>query len=139
MTNTIQSQECSKDGGADGHRHVTDSDGDPNVFNLNRNDDSKQWLNANYANPDNQWNLEDEIVFLLRKSLYFSVGFLPAEFCFIICPFQPPSILPISSSGLDRLIYFLSSKDLVSQRICKRILRVSTFRKAICTNGIFFS
>ena len=44
-----------------------DSDGNPNVFKLNRNDDGKQWLNANYANPDDQWNLENEVVFVLAN------------------------------------------------------------------------
>ena len=56
-------------GGIDGCMHVTDSDGNPNVFNVNRNDDGKRWLNANYANPDNRWNLENEIVFCLSNCL----------------------------------------------------------------------
>lgn len=46
------------------------------------------------------------------------------------CPFQPPSILPISSSGFDNVIYFLLSIDLVSHNIIKRILSVSTLRIA---------
>ncbi len=47
--------------------YITDSDGNPNVFNVNRNDDGKRWLNTNYANPGNRWNLENEIVFRLCK------------------------------------------------------------------------
>lgn len=44
---------------------ITVSDGDPCVFNVERNDDGKQWLNANYANPNDRWNLDDTIVFRL--------------------------------------------------------------------------
>ena len=44
-----------------------DSDGNPNVFNVNRNEDGKEWLNNNWANPTNKWNLDNEFVFHLRK------------------------------------------------------------------------
>lgn len=48
-------------------RHtITDSNGNPNVFNLERNEDGL-WLNNNWANPDNRWNSENEFVFGLRK------------------------------------------------------------------------
>lgn len=50
----------------------TDSDGNPNVFNVKRNDDGEQWLNTNWTNPDNQWNLDNRIVFRLRNLLHFS-------------------------------------------------------------------
>ena len=46
----------------------TDSDGNPNVFKVKRNDDTP-WLNSNWANPDNHWNLDNEFVFRLRKYL----------------------------------------------------------------------
>ena len=42
------------------------------VFNVKRNDDGEQWLNTNWTNPENQWNLDNRIVFRLRKSLHFS-------------------------------------------------------------------
>ena len=137
MANAIQSREYSKGGGTDGRRHVTASDGDPNIFNLKRNDDGNRWLNANYANPDNQWHLDNEMVFCLRKSLYFSPLFLLGEFCFESCPFHPPNIFPTSSSGPDRLIYFSLSKDLVSQSTCKSTLSVSVLRIACRTKGSF--
>jgi hypothetical protein len=53
-----------------GHVHITDSNGNPSVFNVKRNDDGKRWLNANYANPENRWNLDNVIVVVLRNSLH---------------------------------------------------------------------
>jgi hypothetical protein len=41
----------------------TDSDGDPNLLSLNRNDDGR-WLNAYNGRPDNRWNRENGFVFL---------------------------------------------------------------------------
>ena len=51
--------------------HITDSDGNPNVFHVKRNDDGKSWLNTNWVNPDDEWNLDNEVVFRLRNSLHF--------------------------------------------------------------------
>lgn len=59
--------------------------------------------------------------------------YLFGEFCFISCPFQPPSILPISSIFVDKAIYFLSVKDLVSQSINKNTFSVSIFCIALFT------
>lgn len=56
----------------------------------------------------------------------FSLNYL-GEFCFIIWPFQPPSIRPISSNFSDNTIYFLVSIDFVSHNTISSILRVSTF------------
>src|SRR3989344_5987619 len=107
MPNSIQSREYSTDSGTEGISYITDSDGNPNVFNVKCNDDGTRWLNANWVNPDNEWNLDNEIVFRLRNSLYFSSA-RAGEFCFCSCPAQPPSILPMSSSWVERAIYFLS-------------------------------
>src|SRR3989344_4508760 len=52
--------------GADGAAHRTDRDGNPNVFNLERNEDGL-WLNNNWTNPGNKWNPDNEFVFRLRK------------------------------------------------------------------------
>ncbi|MBU4421699.1 hypothetical protein KKB41_01910 [Patescibacteria group bacterium] len=52
--------------GTDGAAYKTDSDGNPNVFNMERNDDGL-WLNNNWAKPTNKWNPDNEIVFRLRK------------------------------------------------------------------------
>ncbi|OGG62221.1 hypothetical protein A3C19_03050 [Candidatus Kaiserbacteria bacterium RIFCSPHIGHO2_02_FULL_54_22] len=50
------------------HFAQNDSDGNPNVFNVNRNDDGL-WLNANNGRPDNEWNPENRFIFLRpRKS-----------------------------------------------------------------------
>ncbi len=56
----------SRDGDIDGTLYITDSDDNPNVFKLNRNDDDL-WLNNNWTKPANKWNPKDEFVFRLRN------------------------------------------------------------------------
>ena len=73
-----------------------------------------------------------------RNSLHFSPAFA-GEFCFASWPFQPPSILPVSSSFTDRAIYFLLSRDFVSQIIIKSIFNKSIFLIARRTQGSFSS
>ncbi len=70
MPDTIQSQEYSKDGGMGGVLYITDSDGNLNVFEMERNSDGS-WLNGNNGNPDNFWNADNQWVFLSGNSLYF--------------------------------------------------------------------
>jgi hypothetical protein len=72
VRNSIQPREYSKGSGLESALYITDSDGNPNVLNVECNDDGKHWLNANWVNPDNKWNLNNEIVFRLRKHVYFS-------------------------------------------------------------------
>lgn len=115
--------------------YTNDRDGNPKLFNLNRNSNG-EWLNNNNGNLDNKWNGNNRFVFLSRKLFHFSLNKF-GEFCFISCPFQPPSILPISSNGLDKCIYFLSSSDFVSQSIIKSIFIVSNFCIASRTQGCF--
>ena len=43
------------DSATDGTPYDTDQGGNPNVFNLERNDDGL-WLNNDWAKPDNTWN-----------------------------------------------------------------------------------
>lgn len=77
---------------------ILDRDGNPNVFNLNSDDDELR-LNGNNAKPDNRWNADDSFVFCLRKSSLFRthrVWFFLSGFSSFF--FQPPHILPISSS-----------------------------------------
>ncbi len=52
------------------------SDGDLNVFNVERDDDDP-WLNASYDNLDYLWNPENMWVFVSprRKSFHFSLNF----------------------------------------------------------------
>ena len=47
------------------------SDGNPNVLTANRNDDG-HWLNANWDNPDNQWNDDGAFAFLVPATLFIS-------------------------------------------------------------------
>lgn len=76
-----------------------------------------------------------------RKSLHFSLDLVSGEFCFkscdIICPCQPPSILPISSIRTERVIYFLLSIDFVSHKTISSIFIVSTFLVANLIQGVF--
>ena len=51
-------------------RHTsTDRNGNPNVFNLKHNDNGL-WLNNNWANPTNKWNLDYPFVFRLRQYIF---------------------------------------------------------------------
>lgn len=59
----------------------TDSNGNLNVFNVERNDDGT-WLNSNNGNPDNVWGAGDRFVFVRRKSFHFSPA-IAGEFCFV--------------------------------------------------------
>ena len=52
--------------GLDGVPRKTDSNGNPNVFNLKRNDDGL-WLNNNWAKPSNEWNPNNKFAFRLRN------------------------------------------------------------------------
>jgi hypothetical protein len=79
-------------------RAKPDPDGNPNVFKLNRDGDDL-WLEGNWANPENQWNPNNEFVFRLRK--YFLFRDYNARFFFLGLVrlfFHPPNILPTSSS-----------------------------------------
>jgi len=52
------------------HHTKPDPGGNPNVFKLNRDGDDL-WLNNNWANPENQWNPNNEFVFRARKCFLF--------------------------------------------------------------------
>ena len=47
-------------------KQITDRNGNPGVFNLERNEDGL-WLNNNWAKPENRWNSDYKFVFRLRK------------------------------------------------------------------------
>ena len=136
MPNYIQPREYSRGGGVDGIPRV--SDGNPNLLGVNRNDDGR-WLNAYWDNPENRWNRESGFAFVVSQiSSFLSNPYLVVgEFCFSSCPFQPPSILPASTSGSDNAIYFFVSMPLISQSKYRRNLRVSREIMALRTNGCF--
>ena len=50
-----------------GMKQITDSDGYPNVFELERNDDGL-WLDGSWAKPGYEWDPGYKFVFRLRKS-----------------------------------------------------------------------
>jgi len=72
-----------------------------------------------------------------RNSFHFSPDFLSGEFCFTICPCQPPSCLPAVASVSDKAVYFLVSNALISQSIYKRNFKVSSEIMAFLMNGCF--
>ncbi len=49
-----------------GMKQITDRDGDPGVFELERDGDGL-WLRSRWARSDRRWILDDEFVFRLRK------------------------------------------------------------------------
>ena len=113
-----------------GALYITDSVGNPNVFNVNHDDDD-QWLNANNGHADNFWNADNRFAFVPRNSLQFSPNL--GEFFFCNWPIHPPSIRPISSIFKESAIYFLLSSDFVSQRTINNIFSVSIFLMAMRT------
>jgi hypothetical protein len=46
-------------------KQILDSDGDPFVFSVHRDDDGERWLSGDWAEPTNEWVLADEFVFRL--------------------------------------------------------------------------
>lgn len=58
--------------GTDGTAYRIDRDGNPNVFNLNA-DDEQLKLNGNIAKPGNRWNADIRFVFLSRKYILFRI------------------------------------------------------------------
>lgn len=73
--------EYSKGGATGGILH--NSDGDPKLLNVNRNDDGS-WLNTNYDNPDNKWNRSNGFAFVVSQVSQKLPYILIEEFCFII-------------------------------------------------------
>lgn len=57
--------------------YITDSDGNLNVFDVNRND-GEPWLNAYYGNPDNVFDSDYRFVFVLPRN-YLCFSLLNAE------------------------------------------------------------
>ena len=55
----------------EGASYVIDSDGNPNVLNVSRNDEGRL-VNANWDNPDNQWNDNGAFVFPVSANLFIS-------------------------------------------------------------------
>ena len=55
----------------EGVLYITDSDGNPNVLNANRNDDGRL-VNANWDKPGNQWNDDGAFVFPVSANLFIS-------------------------------------------------------------------
>lgn len=84
----------------DGTLHDTDRNRNPNVFKLERNADGL-WLNNNWANPDNEWNPDNEFAFRLRKS-FLSALEIGAVFLFRIIE----AVLPAAQHLADFLQFY---------------------------------
>jgi len=48
-------------------KQIRVSDGDPRVFYVLRYDDDESWLDSTWAEPDYEWNADDDFVFRFRK------------------------------------------------------------------------
>ena len=106
----------------------SDPDGNPNVFKLNRDGDDL-WLNNNWANPENQWNSNNEFVFRTRKCLLFRdynarFFFWKMERLFS----HPPNIFPTSSSLVATSSKCLFEISFPSHATDTRNLSVSSVR-----------
>lgn len=55
-------------GGRDGISHATDRNGNPNVFNLDADDDQLVLDGNDWVSPGNRWHPDSRFVFLFRKS-----------------------------------------------------------------------
>lgn len=136
MPNKIQSRDYSRGGGIENILHISvcELNGKRNAPYLNEDGDRRK-LNLNWFDED--WN--DYYRFAgVRNSSHFSPAFA-GEFCFTSCPFQPPSIFPISSKCRDRTIYFLLSSDFVSHKTISKTFNVSNFLMATDTYERFSS
>lgn len=69
-------------------RTYADPDGNPNVFNVERNDNGS-WLNNNWANPDNRWNGDNQFVFRLRKRFFSTVLWIAVFLIGVVEVLQP--------------------------------------------------
>ncbi len=58
-------------GDMDGVLHITNRDGNLNVFNVESNNNGL-WLNNNWATPGSRWNLDSGFVFCFRKYFFLS-------------------------------------------------------------------
>jgi len=107
------------------HEPIKDSVGDPSLLDARRGRGGR-WLSAYGDRPGGRWDSFSGFAFVLPQLSLFLSHFW-GEFSFNNFPYQPPRFLPTSFSFSDKAIYFLLSKDLVSQSIIKNILSVSIF------------
>src|SRR3989344_7332989 len=104
--------------GPDGISHNSDPDGNPNVFNLEHNEDGV-WLNNNWTKPTNKWKPDNEFVFRSSGSRNYilfrayTVRFFFSGLAKLL--FQPPSILPTSSNFIEISSYCLCETSFASQ------------------------
>ena len=118
-----------------GISYITDRNGNPNVFKLERNANGL-WLNDNWAKPDNRWNPENQLVFALRKYYLFPAFRRSRKLCLlsgVFCGlsklfFHPQSILPISSILVAIFSYCLLEINFPSQAVDTRNLIISTVK-----------
>ena len=111
------------------------------VRSLNCNADGSRNENWNYLS--NNFNSNNPALGVLAGNFLHFSRLNNGGFCFsswrTSCPFHPPNIFPISSILIDKAIYFLVSKDLVSQRIIRRIFSKSVFFIAKPMKGSFLA
>ena len=99
--------------------------------------------NVNVNRNDNDWNDTWSFAGVPKLSSFLAPQFRGAEFYLFSacrwtsCPCQPPSILPISSTGPESAAYFLLSNDLLSHRTSNRSFIVSNLLMVLRRYGSF--
>ena len=73
MSNNIQPKDYSMGGVADGFAYIIDSDCNPSILKVYRNDDGLH-LNGDNGKPENLYNPDYSFVFRRRHSLHFSLN-----------------------------------------------------------------
>ena len=108
-----------------------DPDGNLYVAYLYRGE--RQWC-GNWNWLDNYWDSRNSAArlatfYFVSNPLFRGIWFS----CDSICLAQPPSILPTSSIWREMTIYFLLSRQRISQRIISITFNTSTLRMASIT------
>ena len=132
MPNAIQPWEYSRGGGMDGILYTC---AERRWQPLRPVSQQWRWQGCRELEQARQRLERQQPCWSSRNSHHFSPDILLGEFCFVSCPFQPPSIFPISSKWTDRAIYLLSSRDFVSHKTISNTRRVSAFLVASLTQG----
>ncbi len=95
-------------GGKRGHLAQSDSDGNSQNFNVNRDDNGKRYLNYNWYHPDNHFSSDNSFLFARKyffPQLCYGLWFFLSGLLRLF--FHPPVIFPISFSFKDISSYCL--------------------------------
>ena len=135
VPNSIQSREYSRDSDIGGASYGTDANCDLNVFNI-EHDGSRPWLNSNNGNPNTLYNPDNRFVCLVPRN--YPCFSPPSTESFRSCRSQLPSCLPISTSCLESVTYWVFLITSTSQASRSRNFRESNFLEINSITCILF-